>query len=253
MKIGQVQVGSNIVKLNRIIIYSNLVLSTVIWPQNTIFVHTYLYLPLLTYIWLYFGLITLIQEYLPLIALILPYIYHIYICAIFTLHMYSSIETAPLCKLLEQSDHYSWRYYISKNWGIQKCRHEHSLGVNLVIDIFYAVSDTSPLYKIGKQSDHYLSCLWRYCILKIWGIQVLFACERSSSSAQRVSNFNSNIPQGGIYPRIQFERDPLNTFGALTSSGSTGGRGGGCGGDAKTIISPNTSFGDIITRDISPL
>ena len=29
----------------------------------------------------------------------------------------------------------------------------------------------------------------------------------------------------------------------LTSSGSTG---GGRGGDAKTIISPNTSFGDII-------
>ena len=28
----------------------------------------------------------------------------------------------------------------------------------------------------------------------------------------------------------------------FTSSGSTGGR----GGDAKTIISPNTSFGDII-------
>ena len=32
----------------------------------------------------------------------------------------------------------------------------------------------------------------------------------------------------------------------FTSSGSTGG-GGGRGGDAKTIISPNTSFGDIIT------
>ena len=31
----------------------------------------------------------------------------------------------------------------------------------------------------------------------------------------------------------------------FTSSGSTGGRGHG-GGDAKTIISPNTSFGDII-------
>ena len=29
----------------------------------------------------------------------------------------------------------------------------------------------------------------------------------------------------------------------LTSSGSTGGR----GGDAKTIISPNASFGDIMT------
>ena len=31
------------------------------------------------------------------------------------------------------------------------------------------------------------------------------------------------------------------------SSGSTGGgRGGGHGGDAKTIISPNTLFGDIM-------
>ena len=30
------------------------------------------------------------------------------------------------------------------------------------------------------------------------------------------------------------------------SSGSTGGL-GGCGGDAKTIISPNTSFGDILS------
>ena len=29
----------------------------------------------------------------------------------------------------------------------------------------------------------------------------------------------------------------------LTSSGTTGGRGGG---DAKTMISPNTSFGDIM-------
>ena len=31
------------------------------------------------------------------------------------------------------------------------------------------------------------------------------------------------------------------------SSGSTGGRGGG---DAKTIISPNTSFGDIIMPEV---
>ena len=72
-----------------------------------------------------------------------------------------------------------------------------------------------------------------------------FGCERSCSSPQRVSNFNSNVPQGGIYPHINFERDPLNIFRvrALTSSGSTGG-----GGDAKTIISPNTSFGDIINK-----
>ena len=121
---------------------------------------------------------------------------------------------------------------------------ECSLGVNLVFDIFfYVASDSSPLYKIWKQSDHYL---WRYCILKIWGIRVSFSCERSCSSPRRVSNFNSNVPQGGIYPHINFERDPLNIFRvrALTSSGSTGGGGGGR--DAKTIISLNTSFGDII-------
>ena len=43
-------------------------------------------------------------------------------------------------------------------------------------------------------------------------------------------------------------RDPLNTFRlrVLTSSGSTGGGRGGGGGAAKTIISPNTSFGDIM-------
>ena len=58
---------------------------------------------------------------------------------------------------------------------------------------------------------------------------------------------------GGIYPHIKFERDRLNIcrVRVFTSSGSTGGRGrggrGGRGGDAKTIISPNTSYGDIIT------
>ena len=74
-----------------------------------------------------------------------------------------------------------------------------------------------------------------------------FGCEHSCSSPRRVSSFNSNVPQGGIYPHIKFERDPLNTsqLRALTSSGSTcDGRGGG--GAAKTIISPNTSFGDIM-------
>ena len=70
-----------------------------------------------------------------------------------------------------------------------------------------------------------------------------FDCERSCSSHRRVSNFNSKVPQGGIYPYIKFERDRLNIFQVrvFTSSGSTGG-----GGDAKTIISPNTSFSDII-------
>ena len=53
----------------------------------------------------------------------------------------------------------------------------------------------------------------------------------------------------GVSTLIQnFERDPLNIFrvGALTSSGSTGGGSGRGDGDAKTIISPNTLFGDII-------
>ena len=46
---------------------------------------------------------------------------------------------------------------------------ECSLGVNLVIDIFYYVaSATSPLYNISKQSSDRF--LWRYCILKICGI-----------------------------------------------------------------------------------
>ena len=37
-----------------------------------------------------------------------------------------------------------------------------------------------------------------------------FGCERSCSSPRRVSNFNNNVPQGGIYTHIKFERDPLN-------------------------------------------
>ena len=59
-----------------------------------------------------------------------------------------------------------------------------------------------------------------------------FGCERSCSSPRRVSNSNSKVPQGGIYPYIKFERDRLNIFRVrvLTSSGSTG---GGGGGDAK--------------------
>ena len=54
-----------------------------------------------------------------------------------------------------------------------------------------------------------------------------------------LSNINSNVPQWGIYPHIQLERDPLNIFWVitLTSSGSTGGH----YGDAKIIISQNIS------------
>ena len=46
------------------------------------------------------------------------------------------------------------------------------------------------------------------------GIQVSFGCEHSCYSARRVSNFNSNVPQGveSIYPHVKFERDQSNTF-----------------------------------------
>ena len=74
-----------------------------------------------------------------------------------------------------------------------------------------------------------------------------FGCEPSCSSPRRVSKFNSKVPQGGIYPHIKFERDRLNIFRVkiVNVVRVYGGRGGGRG-DAKTIISPNTSFGDII-------
>ena len=75
-----------------------------------------------------------------------------------------------------------------------------------------------------------------------------FGCERSCSSARRVSNFRNKVPHGGIYTHIQFEKDWVNIFRVrvFTSSRSTGGRGSGRGDDDKTIISPNTSFGDIL-------
>ena len=65
------------------------------------------------------------------------------------------------------------------------------------------------------------------------GDTVFFGCECSCSSARRISNVKSNVPQGDIYLHIKFNRDPLNNFQvrALTSSGSMGGR------DANTIIS----------------
>ena len=77
-----------------------------------------------------------------------------------------------------------------------------------------------------------------------------FGCERSCSSPRRVSNFKRKVPRVGIYPHIKFERDRLNIsrVRVLMSSGSTGGRRGG--GDAETITSPNTSFGDIINNGL---
>ena len=103
--------------------------------------------------------------------------------------------------------------------------------------MYNVASDTSPLYKIWKQADHYL---WRYWFWRFGG----YECRLAANAGEY---FDSNVPQGGIYPHIKLERDALNIFlvRVLTSSGSMGGGGGG--GDAKTIISPNTSFADIIS------
>ena len=88
--------------------------------------------------------------------------------------------------------------------------------------------------------------VWEPCnAFEIFGDTVLLGCECSCSGAGRVSNFNSNVPQGCL-PSYNLKeiRRIFFKLRASTSSGSTG----GCGRDAKTIISPNTSFGDIITN-----
>ena len=68
-----------------------------------------------------FSLITCIYLYLAYWCCInYPYWWYLTICAIYNHHMYSSIEAAPVCRILEQSDNYSLIYCISKNCGLQK-------------------------------------------------------------------------------------------------------------------------------------
>ena len=91
-------------------------------------------------------------------------------CHIFTLYMHSSIETAPLCKILGAIGPLFMDIWHLKDLGDTSVISECSLGVTLVIgNLFNIVSNTSPMCTISEQSDHYL---WRYCILRIWGIQV---------------------------------------------------------------------------------
>ena len=60
-----------------------------------------------------------------------------------------SIETAPLCKIVEQSDNLSLHGDF-KELGDRKCPREHPLSEYLVIDKFlHLASDTSSLYQIG--------------------------------------------------------------------------------------------------------
>ena len=85
-------------------------------------------------------------------------------CAIFTLDRYSSIETAHLCKIVEQSDNYSWRYCVSKNWGIHKVLSRMQFGC--------------------------LSSHWQFLVCTFWKCRH----ECSWSSAWKMLNFNGNVP-----------------------------------------------------------
>ena len=121
MKLGQVGVGSNIakkvtrpdyrksylaiiglnsrekfipnMKLGQVITCSNLVLSTPIWPQNTIFVHIYPYLPSCITIYLHLALFSLNYPYLVICSFKCPDLTK---CAIITPTWYSSREIGQL-------------------------------------------------------------------------------------------------------------------------------------------------------------
>ena len=54
--------------------------------------------------------------------------------------------------------------------------------------------------------------------LRFEGYKVSFGCERSCSSSRIVSNSNSKVSQGGIYPHIKFEIDSLNMFSSYECS-----------------------------------
>ena len=78
------------------------------------------------------------------------------ICAIFTLDRYSSIETAPLCKILEHRTIMHGDIAFQRIGGYIKCCHECSLGVYLVIDNYlYVPSDALPLYNILNRTIGY--------------------------------------------------------------------------------------------------
>ena len=79
-------------------------------------------------------------------------------------------------------------------WGYRKCRHECSLGVNLVIEIVECRFGYLISYQILKQLDNIT-----YGDITFGGYIMSFGCERSCSKARKVSNFNDNVHHGGGY------------------------------------------------------
>ena len=78
-------------------IYSYFALDIPFWSRFRL---VYLYLPIFGFIYLYLPTFSLIYPYLVIFTLNCP---NLTIYAIFTLHIYSSSKTAPLCKILKQS------------------------------------------------------------------------------------------------------------------------------------------------------
>ena len=105
-----------------------------------------------------------------------------------------------ISSLWEQSDSYSWRYCISKNWGIQKvlsrmqlmCLSSHWQFIVCIFWWFTPVSDF-------KASDNWW---WRYCISKIWGIQYRHECSCSSARSVKLHYQRS---AGGYLPSYMYE------------------------------------------------
>ena len=98
----KVKLGSHYVPLLGFI-YSYFAPNIPFWSRFRL---VYLYFPIFSFIYLYLPTFSRICPYLVIFTLNCP---NLTIYAIFTPHIYSSSKTAPLCKILKQSENESWR------------------------------------------------------------------------------------------------------------------------------------------------
>ena len=94
---SKVKLGSHYVPLLGFI-YSNFAPNIPFWSKFRL---VYLYFPIFSFIYLYLPTFSIICPYLVIFTLNCP---NLTIYAILTLHIYSSSKTAPLCKILKQSE-----------------------------------------------------------------------------------------------------------------------------------------------------
>ena len=93
----KVKLGSHYVPLLGFI-YSYFAPNIPFWSRFRL---VYLYFPIFSFIYLYLPTFSLICPYLVIFTLNCP---NLTIYAICTLHIYSSSKTAPVCKILKQSE-----------------------------------------------------------------------------------------------------------------------------------------------------